>query len=224
MRIITIGGLPAAGKTYTSNILAKELNCLAIEVESLRWNYFNENPRNNMFYYTNNEGVKEQESLRDYYLRCTLYDKKTNLDMLISWHKKTVEFIDKQINLIFKVIKNIKTKEDYIEFCDKYGDILNYAPEFENFNNKILIVSHAFINVMEFSKSAYLKIDFDSDYRILKKRFLERETIKDGRSLALDDYYKSYREILKDSNAIKMDIIKKDVPSEIRMLMKKYKI
>lgn len=221
MRVITIGGLPAAGKTYTSKILAKELNCIAIEVESLRWDFFDDNPRENMFYYTNNESFRDGEPLRDYYLRCTLYDKKTNFNMLVMWHKKAIEFIDKQIDQIFKSINNIQSNEDYVEFCGRYGDILNYTPKFKNFNNEILIVSHAFINVMKFSKVAYLKIDFDSDYQILKQRFLERENIKNDNSLALDDYYKSYSEILKESDAIKMDTIKNNVLKEIKSLIDK---
>lgn len=36
MKLITIGGVPAAGKTYTSKLLAKQYNFLALEFESLR--------------------------------------------------------------------------------------------------------------------------------------------------------------------------------------------
>ena len=35
MKVITIGGVPAAGKTYTSKLLAKQYNFIALEFESL---------------------------------------------------------------------------------------------------------------------------------------------------------------------------------------------
>lgn len=41
MNFITIGGVPAAGKTYTSKLLAKQNNFLALELEPIRWDFFN---------------------------------------------------------------------------------------------------------------------------------------------------------------------------------------
>lgn len=41
MNFITIGGVPAVGKTYTSKLLAKQNNFLALELEPLRWDFFN---------------------------------------------------------------------------------------------------------------------------------------------------------------------------------------
>ena len=40
MKIITIGGLPAAGKTYTSKLIAQNKNFLALEVEKIKMGFF----------------------------------------------------------------------------------------------------------------------------------------------------------------------------------------
>lgn len=48
MKFITIGGVPAAGKTYTSKLLAKQNNFLALELETLRWDFFNNNSEENL--------------------------------------------------------------------------------------------------------------------------------------------------------------------------------
>ena len=47
MKVITIGGVPAAGKTYTSKLLAKQYNFIALEFEASRWDFFNNNPEEN---------------------------------------------------------------------------------------------------------------------------------------------------------------------------------
>lgn len=219
MKIITIGGLPCAGKTFTSKLLAKELNCLAIEVESLRWCFFDENPQLNMFSYTNNEPIRENESLRSYYLRCTLYERKMNLDMLIKWHKKTTSFIDGKMSDIFNKIQSIKTQKDYEIFCSKYKNVINYKPKFSNLNMHLVVISHAFINTMNFSKQSYLKFDFDSDYSVLINRFKERENIANNYDQELKDYYRSYSEILENSNALKLDTTKDNVFEYIRKLL-----
>ena len=51
MKFITIGGVPAAGKTYTSNLLAKQNNFLALELENLRWDFFSNNLEENLYNY-----------------------------------------------------------------------------------------------------------------------------------------------------------------------------
>jgi len=219
LKIITIGGLPGAGKTYTSKLLAKELNCLAIEVESLRWDFFSENPQLNMFNFTYNEPINQNESLRDYYLRCALYERKINLKRLVQWHNKIVDFIDGKLSEIVTQIKSIKTQQDYDDFFLNYKNIINYKPEFSGLNLNIIIISHAFINVMEFSKRAYLNIDFNSDYPVLIKRFIEREKIQKNYDNELKDYYDSYSSVLKKSNAIKFDTSKINVVGKIKNLL-----
>ena len=57
MKFITIGGVPAAGKTYTSKLLAKQNNFLALELETLRWDFFNNNSEENLATYT--KGIEE---------------------------------------------------------------------------------------------------------------------------------------------------------------------
>ena len=71
MKIITIGGVPAVGKTYTSKILAKQYNFLALELEALRWDFFNNNLEENLYKYTQHNSLLKNENMRDYYLRCT---------------------------------------------------------------------------------------------------------------------------------------------------------
>lgn len=82
MKFVTIGGLPGAGKTYTSKLLAKQYNLLALEFEALRWDYFNENLEKNLYKYTQNTSLKNNESIREYYLKCTLYEKKYHYNYL----------------------------------------------------------------------------------------------------------------------------------------------
>ena len=57
MKFITIGGVPAAGKTYTSKLLAKQNNFLALELETLRWDFFNNNLEENLYKYTQHASI-----------------------------------------------------------------------------------------------------------------------------------------------------------------------
>jgi hypothetical protein len=49
MNLIIIGGIPASGKTTLGKKLGKEYKCLSLELESLRWEYFDENIKQNFF-------------------------------------------------------------------------------------------------------------------------------------------------------------------------------
>ena len=72
---------------------------------------------------------------------------------------------------------------------------------------------------MEFSKRAYLNIDFNSDYPVLIKRFIEREKIQKNYDNELKDYYDSYSSVLKKSNAIKFDTNMINVVGKIKNLL-----
>ena len=57
MKFITIGGVPASWKTYTSNLLAKQNNFLALELENLRWDFFSNNLEENLYKYTQHASI-----------------------------------------------------------------------------------------------------------------------------------------------------------------------
>ena len=97
MKFITIGGLPGAGKTYTSKLIAQHNNYLALEVEKLRWDFFNANPEKNLYKYTQHLPILENENMREYYLRCALYESIIPLGLMIEWHKETIKYISKAL-------------------------------------------------------------------------------------------------------------------------------
>ena len=90
MKLITIGGIPGSGKTTLGRKMGEENQCLSLELEALRWDFFKSDLENNIFVYTNNQEIKEGETLRDYYLRNSIYDgiieketfKKLNIKMM----------------------------------------------------------------------------------------------------------------------------------------------
>lgn len=219
MKIITIGGLPAAGKT-TSKLIAQHNNFLALEVEKLRWDFFNANPEENLYKYTQNLPVLENENMRDYYLRCALYKSKIPLELMVKWHKNTMKFISEELCKIIHKIKSISTEKDYIKFCSKYAELINYMPKFEIINKEYIIFSHAFINTTSFYEDKRTRIDFASDKNILIDRFKQRENIiKSDFDKSIKTYYKSYEEVLKDSSSIVLDTSNKNIIEKINSLL-----
>lgn len=83
MKFITIGGVPAAGKTYTSNLLAKQNNFIALELENLRWDFFSNNLEENLYKYTQHASKLKNEDMREYYLRCALYENRIPLELFV---------------------------------------------------------------------------------------------------------------------------------------------
>lgn len=220
MRIITIGGLPAAGKTYTSKLVAEKNNYLALEVEKIRWNFFNENLEENMYKYTQNLPMLENENMREYYLRCTLYESRIPLELMVKWHKNTMNYIGKKLISIIEEIKLIKTEKDYIDFCKKNEKLINYMPKFVKLNNEIIICSHAFINTISFFENERTRIDFQSDMSTLIERFKQRENITENKfDKNIKIYYKSYEDVLKDSVSNVLDTNSKNVIEEINNLI-----
>lgn len=220
MKIITIGGLPAAGKTYTSKLIAQHNNFLALEVEKLRWDFFNANPEENLYKYTQHLPVLENENMRDYYLRCALYESKIPLELMVKWHTNTMKFIGEKLCRIIDEIKLISTEKDYINFCSKYTELINYMPKFEIINKEYIICSHAFINTISFYEDKRTRIDFVSDKNILIDRFKQRENIiKSDFDKNIETYYKSYEEVLKDSSSIVLDTSNKNIIEKINSLL-----
>ena len=206
MRFITIGGLPGAGKTYTSKLIAQHNNYLALEFEKLRWDFFNANPEKNLYKYTQHLPILENENMREYYLRCALYESRIPLELIVEWHKNTMKFIRENLCKIIDEVKLIRTEKDYMNFCSKYERLINYMPKFETFNKEYIIFSHAFINTISFSENERIRIDFTADKEILIDRFKQRENITQSE---LDEniikYYNSYEEVLKDSVSSLLD-------------------
>ena len=220
MNFITIGGVPAAGKTYTSKLLAKQNNFLALELESLRWDFFNNDLEENLYKYTQYASMLKNENMREYYLRCALYENRIPLELLIKWHKATINFIKENLYKIIYELKSIRTEKDYINFCNKYEKIINYMPKFEKINKDYIICSHAFINTIAFYKDARIKIDLAVDKKILTQRFKKREKITENTfDKNIELYYKSYKEVLKDIDSNILDTTDKDIIEKINALI-----
>ena len=157
--------------------------------------------------------------MRDYYLRCTLYESIIPLETLIKWQKVTIDYIGSKIDRILDEYILIKTEEDYELFCNKYKILINYKPKYTNLDKSVIVCSHAFINTIEFTKKTRIKIDFTSDKSIIINRFKNREKIEDGLDNKLKLYYKSYEDILTGSKAILLDTTKIDVTDKILKLL-----
>ena len=151
MKVITIGGVPATGKTYTSKLLAKQYNFIALEFEALRWDFFNNNPEENLYKYTKHTSLLENENMREYYLRCALYENRIPLELFVEWHKATMKFINEKLYKVIDELKSIKTENDYINFCNKYERLINYMPEFKTLNTALKILTSLFVPTAESS-------------------------------------------------------------------------
>lgn len=220
MNFITIGGVPAAGKTYTSKLLAKQNNFLALELEPLRWDFFNNDLEKNLYKYTQHTSMLKNENMREYYLRCALYENRIPLELLVKWHKTTMNFINENLHKIIYELKSIKTEQDYINFCNKYKKLINYMPEFKKLNKDYIICSHAFINTIIFSEDLRIKIDLDVDKIILIQRFKKRENITENifdKNIEL--YYESYEKVLEDNDSNILDTTDKDIIEKINNLI-----
>ena len=221
MNFITIGGVPAAGKTYTSKLLAEQNNFLALELEPLRWDFFNNDLEKNLYKYTQYTSILKNENMRQYYLRCDLYENRIPLEILVKWHKATMDFINEALDKIIYELKSIKTERNYINFCNKYEKIINYMPEFKNLNKDYIICSHAFINTIIFSKDVKIKIDLTVNKKILIQRFKNREKITENTfDKNIELYYKSYEEVLRNSDANILDTTDKDIIEKINYWIK----
>lgn len=220
MKIITIGGVPAVGKTYTSKLIAEQYKFLALEIEPLRWDFFNNNCEENLYKYTKHTKLLENENMREYYLRCTLYESRVPLKILIEWHKTTMKFINKKIYKIINEFRIIKTKEDYIKFCKKNEKLINYMPKFELLNKNYIICSHAFINTINFFEDERIKIDFTANKGILINRFKRRENITENKfEENIKLYFKSYEEVIKGDVSITLNTMDKRIMNKIRNLI-----
>lgn len=220
MKIITIGGLPAAGKTYTSKLIAQQHNFLSLELEPLRWDFFDEDIDENLYRYTKNSSIYKNENMREYYMRCALYERKIPFDLLVECHRDTMKFISDKVNGIIDELELCKNEEDYVEFCNKYESLINYMPKYKELNNNILICSHAFINTINFQEERRIRINFVSDLEILMKRFKDREKITEIPNENLILYYKSYQDVLNEGKANILDTTDINIMKKIDDVLK----
>ncbi len=154
--------------------------------------------------------------MREYYLRCALYENRIPLELFVEWHKATMKFINEKLYKIIDELKSIKTENDYINFCNKYEKLINYMPEFKTLNRDYVICSHAFINTIDFSKDKRIRIDFKVNKKILIRRFKQRENITENMfDTNIELYYKSYEETLKDSVSNILDTTNKYIIEKI---------
>ena len=162
----------------------------------------------------------ENEDMREYYLRCALYENRIPLELFVEWHKATIKFINENLYNIIYELKLIKTENNYMNFCNKYRKIINHMPEFKILNKDYIICSHAFINTITFSEDERVQIDFTVDKKILIQRFKQRENItEDTFDKNIKLYYKSYEEILKDNVSNTLDTTDKDIIKKINYLI-----
>lgn len=201
MNLIIIGGIPASGKTTLGKKLGKKYKCLSLELESLRWEYFDENIKQNFFTYTNNSPLKENETKREYYLRMSIYQKKISNLTFIKWNIETIKYINKRLNKIYQELVEIKNTSDIKKlkkFIKTNKNIINYIPQKINLDIlKNLVISHALISKMDIIKHANRYINLDVDMFICMDRFKSREKIKTKKyDKQILEYLQGYKECI----------------------------
>lgn len=213
MKIITIGGIPGAGKTTLGQKLGKENNCLSLELENLRWEFFKLDLEKNVFLYTNNKKMKE-ETLREYYLRNSIYDSTIDKETFKKWTIDTITYINEVTNDIYNELKEIEKNMDVNglkEFIVKYKYLINYVPsEITLEIIDTVVISHVLISTFDIAELANKNIILNVSKKVCRERFKEREKIDNNKyDNKIDNYLQACLECINDIN--KKDIrIKND--------------
>ncbi len=197
-KFICIAGLPCTGKTTLGINLAKNLNCLSLDLEHLRSVFLESDIKNNVLKFTHNEPIKPNESLRDYFLRCVIYDRVLGINEYVEWYKFIMHGVD---GLIDSTLLDFDALE-YSDFIRKHIRVINYHPASKP--NRI-ILNHALLPITEVWNRSFKILLTCSDDKIIS-RFINREDIKrDDASLISDiiRHIKMYK-ILNDG--AKLDI------------------
>lgn len=195
MKIITIGGIPASGKTTLGKELGEKYKALSLELEPLRWKFFKENIQNNVLEYTNSEKMLKNESLREYYLRTTIYDGIVSQEIFIQWNIDTMKYINNIVNNLIYELRKIEQTKDLNKlklFIEDNKTLINYVPDVVDLsilNNVIL--THPFISRLDIVKEANENKLLKVDKNVCKERFKTREKIKDDK---YDDKINNYLE------------------------------
>ena len=168
-RLICIAGLPCTGKTTLGINLAKSLNCVSLDLEYLRSVFLESDIKNNVLRFTNNEPIKPNESLRDYFLRCVIYDRVLNINEYVEWYKFIMQGVDGLINSVLRDFDAL----EYSDFIRKHIKIINYHTESKP---SIIILNHALLPITEVWNKSFRVMLTCGDDEIVS-RFINREGI-----------------------------------------------
>lgn len=214
MKLITIGGIPGSGKTTLGRKMGEENQCLSLELEALRWDFFKSDLENNIFVYTNNQKIKEGETLRDYYLQNLIYDGIIEKETFKKLNIKMMTYINQVTNDIYNELKEIekcKNIDKLKKFISKYKYLINYIPKEITLQMiDTIIISHVLISTCDIAKLADKNIILNVSKNICRERFKEREKIESNKyDKKIDNYLQGCLECINDIN--KKDIrIKND--------------
>ncbi len=178
-KFICIAGLPCAGKTTFGINLAKDLNCLSFDLECLRSEFLASDIKNNVLRFTHNEPIVPNESLRDYFLRCVIYDRVLDINEYVEWYKFIMLGVD---GLISSIIVDFDALE-YREFIRKHIKVINYHPASRPSR---IIMNHALLPITEAWSRSFKILLTCSDDEIIS-RFINREDIERDNSSLISD-------------------------------------
>jgi hypothetical protein len=168
-KLICIAGLPCTGKTTLGINLAKNLNCLSLDLEHLRSVFLESDIKNNVLRFTYNEPIKPNESLRDYFLRCVIYDRVLDINEYVEWYKFIMQGVDGLINSILIDFDAL----EYSDFIRKHTKVINYQPASKPSR---IILNHALLSLVEVWNRSFKILLTCSDDKIIS-RFINREGI-----------------------------------------------
>lgn len=215
MKIITIGGLPGAGKTTLGQEMGRKLQCLSLEFELLRDKFFNEDFNKNVFEFTKKKEINPKESLRSYYLRSTIYERVVDKETLKNWLIEIMKYINVEANRIIVELNDIVFNNDIDklkEFVKRNATIINYVPNEITIDIlNTVVCSHALISRLDLVNLADENITLPIDKKICEERFRKREKLDNiSFKQEISEYLDAYTECI----VLKEDNMKKDVRIE----------
>lgn len=197
-KFICIAGLPCTGKTTLGINLAKNLNCLSLDLEYLRSVFLESDIKNNVLKFTRNESIKPNESLRDYFLRCVIYDRVLDINEYVEWYKFIMHGVDELINAILIDFDTL----EYSNFIRKYIKVINYHPVSKP--SKI-ILNHALLPTTRVWNRSFKILLTCNDDKIVS-RFINREDIKTDDVSLISDIIRHIKMYKILNNGAKSDI------------------
>lgn len=178
-KLICIAGLPCTGKTTLGINLAKDLNCLSLDLEYLRSEFLESDIKNNVLRFTHNEAIKPNESLRDYFLRCVIYDRVLDINEYIEWYKYIMRGVDTLVNAILIDFDTL----EYSDFVRKHISVISYHPVSRPSQ---IVLNHALLPITRVWRGSFKIMLTCSDDKIVS-RFIKREGLKGGNASLISD-------------------------------------